>query len=76
MPLTAFLATAIVALPVLLLAVIIIEFYRMARMRSRNTPIPALLRRVKDFFLEDGRWALGLPLALHSPALYGALSPI
>ena len=29
--LTAFIATAIVALPVLLLAVVIIEFYRMAR---------------------------------------------
>jgi len=57
-----FFGTAAIALPIILLSVIIIEFYRMARYEKPQHPIPTLLRRVKDFFFKDGRWALGLPL--------------
>jgi len=59
---TAFVGTAIVAIPVLLLAIIIIEFYRMVRTEKPKSPITALARRVKNFFMQDDRWALGLPL--------------
>ncbi|MFO0992957.1 MAG: phosphatase PAP2 family protein [Hyphomicrobiales bacterium] len=57
-----FFATAAVAMPVILLSVIIIEFYRMVRYERPKHPIPTLLRRVKAFFFKDSRWALGLPL--------------